>query len=320
MVAPPALYAECLTNLHIVNVHCALRSASNDHGYDSSSDHTMVFDRQQCRIHAENSNDSLPLPKPIAPPPMRIHPLPLPSSSDSVSTASQGVVFTFNVADKAAIDTSPTANTPVPLFLAEHAAPLPASRLSNVDQIYCRWCYQTVAQTVSSTNLMPASGHTQVLPSLTKGNTDQRVWFTGTNLPSEHWAELLDCWMCHPDEETKYIVQFDQDVSRPGARLYPWNPGQNQLLVGNTYALLHPSNIQARSVKVEPIANGHQDKNKFYDQHDVVTCRRCLSSLGECWRYQLMPTPNQEQASQDQDRVVYRLFMHAVAFADSHSP
>ncbi|KAJ1981107.1 hypothetical protein H4R34_002209 [Dimargaris verticillata] len=278
-----SLYAECLTNLHSVNVHCALRAPVDDHGHDPGSERTIAFDRQQCCVRTADSSDSLLLPKPVAPPPTRIRPLPLPTSSNSLTTGQQGAVFTFNVADKTTTGASPKADATVPLLLAEHTAPLPAPRLASVDQIYCRWCNQTVAQTVSSVNLTSTFDQSNTLPLLTQGNADQQMYFTATDLPSEHWAELLDCWMCHPDEETKYIVQFDQDVSRPGARLYPWNPSLNQLLVGNTYTLLHPDNIQAQSVQIEPIAQGHQDKNKVH-------------------------------------RMVYRLFMHTVVFADSHSP
>lgn len=47
-------------------------------------------------------------------------------------------------------------------------------------------------------------------------------------LPSEHWAELLDSWMCHGDQE------LSQDLVEKGRGI---KPRENEALVGSGYIL-----------------------------------------------------------------------------------
>ncbi|KAJ3554823.1 hypothetical protein NM688_g2904 [Phlebia brevispora] len=50
------------------------------------------------------------------------------------------------------------------------------------------------------------------------------------DLPSEHWAELVDAWMCHSD------LKLNQQVKK-GAKEGFW-PSEGQVLVGGSYVLL----------------------------------------------------------------------------------
>lgn len=50
------------------------------------------------------------------------------------------------------------------------------------------------------------------------------------DLPSEHWAELVDAWMCHSD------LKLHEHVKK-GSKDGFW-PGQGQVLVGGSYVLL----------------------------------------------------------------------------------
>ena len=58
------------------------------------------------------------------------------------------------------------------------------------------------------------------------------------DMPSEHWVELIDCWMCH---------QENYKHAKIGDILAQENVG----LVGNNYFLVHPNNIKENALKVD---------------------------------------------------------------------
>lgn len=82
----------------------------------------------------------------------------------------------------------------------------PARDLKGSRQIVCRACEQLVAEADS---------------------------FQSKDLPSEHWYELVECWICH---ETK--------PEEHRARMQPIGARQDMILVGTTYLLLHPGNTK----------------------------------------------------------------------------
>ncbi|CAG8608147.1 13116_t:CDS:2 [Racocetra fulgida] len=57
-------------------------------------------------------------------------------------------------------------------------------------------------------------------------------------MPSEHWLELVDCWMCH---------QEDYQQARMSDIIVRENIG----LVGNTYFLIHPKDVKSDAVEIE---------------------------------------------------------------------
>ena len=54
------------------------------------------------------------------------------------------------------------------------------------------------------------------------------------DLPSEYWAELIDAWMCHPDQA------LHAHVARHSTGFWP-APGE--ALVGGSYLLFHEENV-----------------------------------------------------------------------------
>jgi hypothetical protein len=58
------------------------------------------------------------------------------------------------------------------------------------------------------------------------------------DLPSEHWMELVECWICHETSDKEHSGKLKPILARP-----------NTLLVSNTYLLLHP--IDVENVKLD---------------------------------------------------------------------
>jgi len=62
------------------------------------------------------------------------------------------------------------------------------------------------------------------------------------NLPSEHWHELVDSWMCHKEDISALKGNMgNQILSR-----------QNVVMVGDTYFLLNINDIIENSIKLQP--------------------------------------------------------------------
>lgn len=58
------------------------------------------------------------------------------------------------------------------------------------------------------------------------------------DLPSDHWMELVECWICHETSEKEHSGQLKPIMAR-----------ENLLLIGSTYLLLHPNDV--RNVKID---------------------------------------------------------------------
>ncbi|KAF9325529.1 hypothetical protein BG006_011010 [Podila minutissima] len=98
-------------------------------------------------------------------------------------------------------------------------APLPASQLQGLNNLACGCCGQPLLATLENSNVT---------------GPIQRV----VDLPSEHWQELVDCWMCHEEDFTELR---EGDL---GAR-------SGQALVGGTYLLIHAENVNLSAVVIE---------------------------------------------------------------------
>lgn len=70
------------------------------------------------------------------------------------------------------------------------------------------------------------------------------------DLPSEHWAELVDAWMCHSDQK---LHEHVQKHSSQGF----W-PTEGQALVGGSYLLFEQSVVSAHNI----CAIEHSDESK----------------------------------------------------------
>lgn len=62
------------------------------------------------------------------------------------------------------------------------------------------------------------------------------------DLPSEHWYELVECWICHETKPEEHQARMRPILARP-----------NLLLVGTSYFLIHPDNLVNDSVQVDSV-------------------------------------------------------------------
>ncbi|KAJ8651618.1 hypothetical protein O0I10_012807 [Lichtheimia ornata] len=93
-------------------------------------------------------------------------------------------------------------------------------------------------------------------------------------LPSEHWYELVECWICH---ETK--------PEEHRARMQPISARPQTLLAGTTYLLIHPDDLKNDQQQVSVVMNEAStlspDKWTISRQWIPVQCKQCQSPLGE---------------------------------------
>lgn len=76
---------------------------------------------------------------------------------------------------------------------------------------------------------------------------------TFKDLPSEHWAELMECWLCHKAPGTDQY--YDPAVKASTSQILAQ---ETVGLVGATYFLLHSKDIQ--NLKILPFPDGSQSK------------------------------------------------------------
>lgn len=65
------------------------------------------------------------------------------------------------------------------------------------------------------------------------------------DLPSEHWAEMLEVWMCHDDPA--FTARLAQTTNEGF-----W-PTRENVLMGGSYLLIHPDEVKNSSLTVEPV-------------------------------------------------------------------
>ncbi|KAF9297054.1 hypothetical protein BGZ88_011175 [Linnemannia elongata] len=133
-------------------------------------------------------------------------------------------------------------------------SPLPASQLQGLENLACGSCGNTLLRATTSSD-----------PGLPSGPI-QRV----VDLPSEHWQELVDCWMCHEEDFTELR---EGDL---GARL-------GQALVGGTYLLIHAKDVEHHAVMIEEDARSIDWTKGIKRRWRPLACSRCLSPVGDGW-------------------------------------
>ncbi|RIA79275.1 ubiquitin-conjugating enzyme E2-binding protein [Glomus cerebriforme] len=89
------------------------------------------------------------------------------------------------------------------------------------------------------------------------------------DMPSEHWVELIDCWMCH--QENYKHAKIGDIIAR-----------ENVGLVGNTYFLVHPNDVGENVLKVDDDELQEIDWSKGMSKKWIsINCSRCLASIGD---------------------------------------
>ncbi|RUS26536.1 HECT-like ubiquitin-conjugating enzyme-binding-domain-containing protein [Jimgerdemannia flammicorona] len=111
--------------------------------------------------------------------------------------------------------------------LGDIKPPLSAQDLTTLRSINCIACSERLVN--ANTNLA----------SVTDPTSSQPPFEHIKNLPSEHWLELIDCWLCHEDQDQQQHKNKLKDIDAQ----------KGTLLVGNTYFLLHPDDLPLDSVR-----------------------------------------------------------------------
>lgn len=88
----------------------------------------------------------------------------------------------------------------------ENKALLTSKNLKDISSISCKECHTSISH---------------------------KAFLAVKDLPSEHWMELVECWICHETSDKEHSGQLKPIVAR-----------EKLLLVGSTYVLLHPNDVQ----------------------------------------------------------------------------
>ncbi|KAI9263189.1 Aldehyde/histidinol dehydrogenase [Phascolomyces articulosus] len=105
------------------------------------------------------------------------------------------------------------------------------------------------------------------------GSCQQRITsateFQAKDLPSEHWYELVECWICHEAKPEEHRARMQPISARP-----------KMVLAGATYLLLHPQDLLLESFTTDDTSNIKWDiglSKKWISIH----CSKCEEPLGE---------------------------------------
>ncbi|TPX38365.1 hypothetical protein SmJEL517_g00154 [Synchytrium microbalum] len=115
------------------------------------------------------------------------------------------------------------------------------------------------------------------------------------DLPSSHWHEVVDCWMCHMEDYSKLIT--------PNGWLHP---KPRDLLVGGAFVVLHSLDME--------IANLLHGEVSQRERWTSVLCKECLAPLGEV---------SNKVENEPDSPVSYKIYKYSVDFwtnSDSADP
>lgn len=115
-------------------------------------------------------------------------------------------------------------------------------------------------------------------------------------MPSEMWAEMVDCWHCHKPNGSETMTK----------RFSGLNPGENSILVGSYYFIFNPENFNTISIV-----------------RDTVECRHCAAEIGikdlDYGHYKLLKWNLQlDNESFDKWKFVYFRLLEDVKFTAVH--
>jgi len=107
------------------------------------------------------------------------------------------------------------------------------------------------------------------------------------DLPSEHWQELVDAWMCHADQG------LHEQVAKHGRGFWP---ERGQALVGGCYILFEESSVAKTNLCPTDETKGDED-------WQLVRCL-CGAVIGRCQEH--------HSGNDDINPIVYRLLKYAI--------
>jgi RNase P subunit RPR2 len=130
--------------------------------------------------------------------------------------------------------------------------------LKNINCLYCNKCGSQLSilkNPVNSENISPKD--LSVLTSF------KRV----VDLPSDHWFEMMDCWLCVPSDISRFEGQIG--IGSMAAKI-------NELLLGRTFIILHPDNILENSY----IQKNYEVKQTLVYIWKEILCKHCEQKIG----------------------------------------
>ncbi|ORE14887.1 hypothetical protein BCV71DRAFT_229030 [Rhizopus microsporus] len=91
------------------------------------------------------------------------------------------------------------------------------------------------------------------------------------DLPSEHWYELVECWICHETKPEEHQARMRPILARPTV-----------LLVGSTYFLLHPDDMIANSIQMDKVVADRLNWERgTMTKWSAINCSHCQQAVGE---------------------------------------
>ena len=69
------------------------------------------------------------------------------------------------------------------------------------------------------------------------------------DLPSEHWEELIDAWMCHPEGQTLAKTGMHGNDGNDKESIFGFWPARDEALVGGSYVLFDAQAVAGGNIK-----------------------------------------------------------------------
>ncbi|KAF9225898.1 hypothetical protein BS17DRAFT_777838 [Gyrodon lividus] len=113
------------------------------------------------------------------------------------------------------------------------------------------------------------------------------------DLPSEHWEELVDAWICHPEGQT--LTKSGMNGNDDQGGFFGFWPAHNEALVGGSYVLFDGESVAVGNIK--DVVGGERGDN---------TC------LGRCLCGAILGRRHDQKRGDGSTTRMYRLFKYAI--------
>ncbi|PIA15297.1 hypothetical protein COEREDRAFT_9442 [Coemansia reversa NRRL 1564] len=109
------------------------------------------------------------------------------------------------------------------------------------------------------------------------------------DLPSSHWSELVDCWMCHPEEDKLNVnpdLMYTFEPEREpltcldSLDMMPPSAIDMHMWLGNTFVLVPMTGLQGLQTKLVAL----DAQERFDNAFTVLQCESCENVVGEAGR------------------------------------
>lgn len=144
------------------------------------------------------------------------------------------------------VTTKPDANGLVPWEIKLHLATPPGPLRSQQAEVKEWWTSKLLlgGNTTSKKEIHCQNCQVSLL--------DDSKYYKIKDLPSEHWYELVECWICHETKPEEHQARMRPILARP-----------NALLVGTSYFLIHPDNIVKDTIEPDAIVSNRTNVSIF---------------------------------------------------------